>query len=255
MSAQLDNRSSRDTLTMSTDTVTISRSTFEKLCAKKERLPLDKRWANPAPVALAGLVMALTPLACQLMGWRGSMMSGAANNGAHFFCGGILMFVGGLLEFFLGHTFAFIVFCSYGGFFASLAATIAEFSTSTDPAYFASYAFFYLFMGLLSMVFLVSSVATNVCYFVIFLAYSIAFPLLAGADWNTAMGNTAIAHRCTVGAGAACFVVAIMGWVAFASFTLESVNSPVKIPVGDLSFLGKKSEPAVDAEQVLPKSA
>lgn len=52
------------------------------------------------------------------------------------------MFVGGLLEFFLGHTFAFIVFCSYGGFFASLSATIAQFSASEDPAYFASYGMF-----------------------------------------------------------------------------------------------------------------
>lgn len=79
MSATLDNRSSRDTLTMSSDTVTISRATFEKMLAKKERIPLEKRWGNPAPIALAGLVMALTPLACQLMGWRGSLMNGTGN--------------------------------------------------------------------------------------------------------------------------------------------------------------------------------
>lgn len=111
-------------------------------------------------------------------------------------------------------------------------------------------------MGLLSMVFMVSAVATNVCYFVIFLAYSVAFPLLAGAEWQHALGNNALANKLTVGSGAACFVVAAMGWVAFASFTLESVNSPIRIPVGDLSFLGKKMTPVqVDPEQVLPKSA
>lgn len=64
--------------------------------------------------ALAGLVMTLTPLSCQLMGWRGSDPGGYANNGAHWFCGGLLLFLGGLLEFFLAHTFAFVVYCSYG---------------------------------------------------------------------------------------------------------------------------------------------
>jgi hypothetical protein len=58
--------------------------------------------------------MTLTPLSCQLMGWRGSDPGGYANNGAHWFCGGLLLFVGGLLEFFLAHTFAFVVYCAYG---------------------------------------------------------------------------------------------------------------------------------------------
>jgi len=77
--------------------------------------------------------MCLTPLSCQLMGWRGADGSGSANkcvhytnivksleltsnvtSGVHFFCGGVLMLLGGLLEFFLGNTFAFVVFCSYG---------------------------------------------------------------------------------------------------------------------------------------------
>ena len=60
--------------------------------------------------------MTLTPLSCQLMGWRGADQSGFANNGAHWFCGGLLLFLGGLLEFFLAHTFAFVVYCSYGKF-------------------------------------------------------------------------------------------------------------------------------------------
>jgi len=58
--------------------------------------------------------MTLTPLSCQLMGWRGADPNGFANNGAHWFCGGLLLFLGGLLEFFLANTFAFVVYCAYG---------------------------------------------------------------------------------------------------------------------------------------------
>src|SRR5690349_17827952 len=58
--------------------------------------------------------MTLTPLSCQLMGWRGADQNGFANNGANWFCGGLLLFLGGLLEFFLGHTFAFVVYAAYG---------------------------------------------------------------------------------------------------------------------------------------------
>ena len=73
--------------------------------------------------------MTLTPLSCQLMGWRGADQSGFANNGAHWFCGGLLLFLGGLLEFFLAHTFAFVVYCSYGKF---------RLVSLTDPPFFPS---------------------------------------------------------------------------------------------------------------------
>lgn len=44
-------------------------------------------------------------------------------SGVFLFTGGLLMFLGGILEFFIGNTFPFLVFCSMGGFFFSLAST------------------------------------------------------------------------------------------------------------------------------------
>ncbi|KAL8968423.1 MAG: hypothetical protein Q9197_004891 [Variospora fuerteventurae] len=38
--------------------------------------------------------------------------------------GGLLMTLGGILEFVLGNTFAFVVFCSYGGFWFTLGSTL-----------------------------------------------------------------------------------------------------------------------------------
>ena len=59
------------------------------------------------------------------------------------------MLLAGLLEFFLGNTFAWVVYASYGGFFASLGATLSPgFGTigaytnadgSVDMAFYSSY--------------------------------------------------------------------------------------------------------------------
>lgn len=63
--------------------------------------------------ALLGFLLSLSPLSCDLMGWRGAGGNGIASIGAYYFMGGLLMLVGGVLEFFLGNTFPFVVFCSF----------------------------------------------------------------------------------------------------------------------------------------------
>lgn len=156
--------------------------------------------------------------------------------------------LGGLLEFFCGNTFAWTVYASYGGFFSALGATLSPgFGTvgaytdattgEVDLSFYSSFAFFYLFMGLLSFIFLISSVGTNICFVGVFLGYSIAFPLLAGADWSKAQHNHDLAVKLEVGAGAACFVTALCGWWVLLSVMLETVGSPLQVPVGDLSSI------------------
>lgn len=104
-------------------------------------------------------------------------------------------------------------------------------------------------MGLLSFLFLITSIGTNICFVGIFLGYSIAFPLLAGADWSKASGAFALAHRCEVGGGAACFCVAIFGWWVLLSVMLETVGSPLQLPVGDLSWVYAGRKKVVDAAE------
>lgn len=58
------------------------------------------------------------------MGWRGAGGSGAASIPTYLFFGGILMLLGGLLEFFLGNTFPSVVFCSFGAFWLSFGGTL-----------------------------------------------------------------------------------------------------------------------------------
>lgn len=56
-------------------------------------------------------------------------------------------------------------------------------------------------MGLLSLIFLVCSLRTNVAFFIIFLTLTIAFGLLTGAYWAMAedfTGNAHYAHKLLV---------------------------------------------------------
>lgn len=88
--------------------------------------------------------------------------------------GGLLLIVCGLLEFFLGNTFPAVVFLSYGAHFLTFFATLQPFygavSAYTDPAaptqvqepgFFASFAFYTVFMGVLSFLFMILSLRTN----------------------------------------------------------------------------------------------
>ena len=64
--------------------------------------------------ALVGFLLSLTPLSCILMGWRGAGGSGASDTAAYFFFGGLLMVIGGVLEWLIGNTFPSVVFTSFG---------------------------------------------------------------------------------------------------------------------------------------------
>lgn len=240
--------------------ISISPDLFEKLYLSPQNAvkgDLRKTFANPTPLCIVGFLLALTPLSCDLMGWRGAGGSGAAGIGTYYFFGGMLMMIGSVLEFFLGNTFPFVVFGSFSAFWLSFGATLqptyyayglyaaagADPSTGLETVGFnASWAFFLVFMGLLCLIYLVCSLRTNVAFVIIFFTLVIAFSLLAGAYWQTAnsIGNkdaaaAALAHRLQIAGGACLFVTALTGWWIFAAIMLAALDFPFAIPVGDLS--------------------
>lgn len=48
------------------------------------------------------------------MGWQGAGGGGAATIGTYYFFGGMLQLIGSILEWFIGNTFPFVVFGSFG---------------------------------------------------------------------------------------------------------------------------------------------
>lgn len=123
------------------NSLTISPELFEKIYLNPQHAVkgnLQQTFGNPTPLALLGFLLSLSPLSCELMGWRGAGGDGIATVGAYYFIGGFLMSLGGILEFFLGNTFSFVVFCSFGGFWFTLGATLtpsfnAYGEYATDP--------------------------------------------------------------------------------------------------------------------------
>ncbi|KAL2219308.1 transcriptional activator of ethanol catabolism AlcS [Thermoascus aurantiacus ATCC 26904] len=242
----LKNEDSRDEALQKIRTaggLTISPELFEKIyLSPKTRVKGDLRAivGNPTPLGLLGFLLSLSPLSCQLMGWRGSGGNGTATVGVFYFIGGLLMLLSGILEFILGNTFTFVVLGSFGGFWFSMGATLTPFYGATStPQFNESFAFYYLFWGILCFMYLICSLRTNIVFMVIFLTLTIGFELLAGASWQLANGNTGLAHNLNVAAGAFVFVSCLAGWYLVFVQLLASVDFPFTLPVGDTSHLIK----------------
>lgn len=191
------------------------------------------------------------------MGWRGSGGSGASDIGAYFFFGGLLMILGAIGEFFIGNTFPFVVFGSFGAFWLTFAATLQPFynaygAYSPDPtnaaaglntgAFNASFGFFLVFMGLLCLVYFVLSLRTNIVFALIFLTLTPAFGCLAGAYWqmaNAFYAGATVAPPITatllLAAGALTFVTDLCGWWIFFAIMLAALDFPFQLP-GKTSF-------------------
>jgi len=237
--------------------ISISPELFEKIYLSPQSAvkgDLRKTFANPTPICLVGFLLALTPLCIDLMGWRSSGGLGAANIGPYYWFGGLLMIIGSILEFILGNTFSFVTFGSYGAFWLSNASTLtpafnvygayspdptAPYEGLDSPVFFASFGFFLLFMGLLSLIFLICALRTNICFVIIFVTLVAAFGLLAGEYWYLAEGDVATAAHLQTAGGAFLFVTSASGWWILFVQMLAAVDFPFTLPVGDISGLIK----------------
>lgn len=214
---------------------------------------LRKAFGNPTPIAIVGFLLALTPLSCVLMGWRGAAGTQVLL-GSYYYMGGMCMVIGGVLEFFLGNTFPFVVFVSFGGFWLSFATLNSAFygiqsaygataaAGASTVAYESGLAFYLIFWGVLCFIYFIISLRTNVVFAVIFITVDMAFILLSAEYWQLANGNTGTAGHLQTAAGAFAFVCTLAGWYLLIVILLDSLDFPLTLPVGDLSgFIKPKS--------------
>ncbi|KAJ5382202.1 GPR1/FUN34/yaaH protein [Penicillium concentricum] len=247
-------------LTTVPTSVTLSSEQFERLYLTPmtvRQSPLAKKVGNPTPLALGGFVITTTPLSCCLMAWRGASGNGIAFIGPIVFLGGLLLLITSILEFIIGNTFPCVVFGTIGGFWFAFAATMipafnaaAPYSSSgTDTAaglaseaFMNTYAFLFITMAVLMLIFLICSTRINVVYTVIFLFLLVVFLLLSSAYWQLGQGNAAIGDRCVKGAGASLFVASLLGFYLLIVQLFESVGFPPFLPVGDLSTFWTRNQ-------------
>ena len=173
------------------------------------------------------------------------------------------MVLSGVGEFLLGNTFPSVVFFAYGAHFLTVATTFtpsfaAISSYTTDgsqkqtPEFLTSFGtvnldirinnrmltpagFYFLFMGLLSLIFLICSFRTNAVFVVVFTGATLGFGLGVGALWNLAEGNAARGQRLLEGTGGCFFVASMAAWYYLLSVMMAVVDMPVSVPVFDLS--------------------
>lgn len=244
--------------------LSISPELFEKIyLSPKNQVSNNIRstFGNPTPLALGGFLLSLTPLSNVLMGWRGAGGLGAAENGAYYFFGGLLMIIGSILEFILGNTFPFVVFGTFGAFWLTFAATLTPYYNAwgayatdpsnpatglTSPTFLASFAYFQVYMGVLCLVYLIVSIRTNIVFFLIFLLLIPAFGCLAGYFFCAAIGEVKLVLL--TAAGALTFVICLLGWYLFLVQLLAAVDFPLNLPVGDLSGFIKGASERMKAE-------
>ncbi|RWA05341.1 hypothetical protein EKO27_g9766 [Xylaria grammica] len=237
--------------------ISISPALFEKLYLSPQnnvKGNLRQTFGNPTAIGLAGHVISIGPLACDLMGWRGAGGSGAASIPFFLYFGGVLMTLGGLLEFFLGNTFPSVVFVSFGAFWLSygglLLPQLNAYAAYAPPdatsvaagletqGFNASFGFVTLSMGILCLMYTICSIRTNIAFVIVFLTLLLTFSLITGAYWALAQdytGNGGYAAKLLEGAGAASFVCAAASWWILFSLMFASVDMPFNLPLGDLS--------------------
>ncbi|XHG01720.1 hypothetical protein AWENTII_005089 [Aspergillus wentii] len=241
-------------------TLTLSPEQFERLylTPMTHRQPaMAKKMGNPTPLALGGFVITTTPLSCCLMAWRGASGNGVAFIGPTIFLGGLLLLITSILEFILGNTFPCVVFGTIGGFWFAFATTMipsfnaaAPYSSSTtdtaagltSASFMNTYAFLFITMAVLMLIFMVCATRTNVVYTLIFLSLLLVFLLLSSAYWRLGEGNTTSGERCVKGAGAALFVASLLGFYLLIVQLFEALGFPFHLPVGDLGILWTRSQ-------------
>lgn len=207
---------------------------------------LSVQFGNPTPLAVISFLMCITPTSCFLLGFDLTTgTSPVALIGVYYLFGGLGLFISGILEWILGNTFPFVVFCCFGGFWFNFGVLndpahmiLGAFANGGDSADFnEGLTFYWIFWTVLVSFFFVGSLRTNACFAWIFanLFFNFAF-LAAGYDklghGNTDMGNTYLKV-----AGAFGLATAAVAWYLAFGLLMSAVKMPFTVPFGDLTML------------------
>jgi succinate-acetate transporter protein len=243
---------SSDELTRNGTTVTmqLSPEQYERLFFQPEKPKgdLSQRLGNPTLLGVMGFVIPFqTTMWCLLQFKGADATSLVAISGSWYFIGGICMSLAGICEFILGNTFPFAAFVVYGCHWINQAYT-------GDPShhFLSAYAdgalskpwnsgsgHYNVVMAVVSFVFLLGSLRTNVPFVVVFLTLAIVFGFLAAADYQIGYhpdpeGLAYAAKLLKIGGGFG-FVSAIMGWYLAIITVCASTGVPCPLPIFDLS--------------------
>lgn len=224
--------------------------------ASAEHADKHGRFPDPTALGIIGYITCFTPLTMYLMSFGStSYLSSTVSVGPFFMLGGVCLMIAGLMDWFLGEAFGFLVYTAYGAFYASLgiieqpslgiAASFSDTGSTHDgymqPGFADAMGIYLVCWGFLTIIFLLASMRTNVAFVVLFFALCMAFFGIAAAYFRLASGQdptTIFKIR-----GAFGFASCISAWYIAASLIFVSASMPFELPLGDLSrFLVNKNK-------------
>lgn len=105
-------------------------------------------------------------------------------------------------------------------------------------------------MCILSFIFLVGSLRTNLVFVFIFIFATIGFGLGAGAFFHLSRGNIVVGTRLATGLGACFFATGVLGFYFLLALVVAIMELPIPdIPVGDMSTVIKAKSRGVLKEE------
>ena len=105
-------------------------------------------------------------------------------------------------------------------------------------------------MCILSFIFLIGSLRTNLVFVFIFIFATIGFGLGAGAFFHHAHGNTVVGLRLAKGLGACFFATGVLGFYFLLALVVAIMELPIPdIPVFDMSTVIKAKSRGVLKEE------
>lgn len=213
----------------------------------RQQTQLIKALGNPTALGIICFILNLFPTSCLLMGFRGQTASGLVSlTGVYYLTGGAGMIVAGILEWIVGNTFPFLVFFTFGTFWASLAVFVdpshsVQATNATMAAdLYAPFAFFLLAWGIYTFFLTVASLRTNVILVAILFCVAMTFTVLSAAYFHLAEGGADTGSKLTIGSGAFGFAACIFGFYILFHLVLATTEFPVNVPLGDLSGFMRK---------------
>ena len=99
-------------------------------------------------------------------------------------------------------------------------------------------------MAILSTIFLLCSLRTNLVFFLIFVAATMGFGFAAGSFWCAGIGQMANSAQFLVATGACFWAAAMLGWYLLLAIMIPTMELPIPTPpVFDLSQIVKARRP------------
>lgn len=229
--------------------ISISPELFEVLYLNpKTQQTNSHKWGVPTGLAAAAFSLNLFFLAGNVLGWQGSGQLGTAMVGSYYYCA-VIHFLVSVLEFFLGNTFSYALFGCFGMFWFTFPSVfVPAFGSGqlytvdgtvaaglTNGMFNSTIGMYMLFWAVLTFLFLVASLRTNLVLFVLLLTLFFAFVFFAAGYITVGHGNASYAATLLKAGGSFAVVTSIMGFYLTFALFLHAVDFPVLLPLIDFS--------------------